>query len=121
MSYEELKAYLDLLKAKTNDFDVRIDWSVIQTRQIEARTHDSLMGLQIADAVASSWFFGVEPSQFGFTEPRYAQMLKPVVYQHHNEHFGYGIKFWPGDGKVLIERLPELTWLSESFGRKKQK
>lgn len=121
MSYSELTGYLDLLKAKTNDLDVTIDWSVIQTQQITARTHDSLMGLQIADAVASSWFFGVESSQFGFTEPRYAQMLKPVVYQHHGEYFGYGIKFWPRDGKASTEGSPELTWLNESFGRKKQK
>ncbi|MDZ7619648.1 MAG: DUF3800 domain-containing protein, partial [Patescibacteria group bacterium] len=54
MSYTELRAYLQRLKERTNELDVRIDWSTVDPAAIESRTHDSLMGLQIADAVASS-------------------------------------------------------------------
>jgi len=121
MSYTELTDYLKLLKDKTNEFGVRIDWTVVDCDQIEARTHDSLMGLQIADAVASSFFFGVEKSQFGFTEPRYALMLQPVVYRHEGTYFGYGIKLWPRGVSAFGENYPELAWLQQHYGKTRSK
>jgi hypothetical protein len=115
MSYDDLRAYLRLLRERSNDFGVRIDWSVIDEERIEARTHDSLMGLQIADAVASSMYYGVEPTEFGHTEPRYAQMLKPTVYHHRGDYLGYGFKLWPREVVPLIPRKPELAWIHDTF------
>ena len=53
------------------------------------------MGLQIADAVASSYYFAVEKSCYGFTEESYAKLLLPRAYRHDGQLWGYGIKMAP--------------------------
>lgn len=117
MSYESLREYMRTLRGRSGDFGVRVDWTTLDPEQIEAHSHDSLMGLQIADAVATSFFYAVERSRHGFTEPRYAEMLRPVVYRSAGTYMGYGLKFWPREA----ERLPELDqpWLAR-YGRKKE-
>jgi len=109
MSYDKLRDYLKRLKERSNEFGVRIDWSVLDPERIEARTHDSLMGLQIADAVASSFYMACELTPQGFNEPRYANMLKPVLYRHEKKSVGYGLKFWPRDAKDCTEE--HFEWL----------
>lgn len=79
--------------------------------KIEARTHDSLMGLQIADAVASSHYMACELSPHGFNESRYVQMLTRVLYRHERRALGYGLKFWPRDADECSE--PHFEWLRE--------
>jgi hypothetical protein len=115
MSYEELREYLRKLKARTELGDVSIEWSVIRPEQIQAMNHEKLMGLQIADAVASSLYFAVQQTPLGFTEPRYAQMLKPVVYHHSGQHLGYGIKFWPRETAELLDNEKTLQWVKQTF------
>lgn len=117
MSYESLREYMRTLRGRSGDFGVRVDWTTLDPEQIEAHSHDSLMGLQIADAVATSFFYAVERSRHGFTEPRYAEMLRPVVYRSAGKYMGYGLKFWPREA----ERLPELDqpWLFD-YGRKRE-
>ncbi|MCK6448932.1 MAG: DUF3800 domain-containing protein [Planctomycetes bacterium] len=112
MSYDELRDYLAHLQARTQEFDVRVDWSAIDPSRIEARTHDSLCGLQVADAVASSFFYGVNRTRHGFTEPRYAQLLAPVVYRRKSVALGYGIKLWPREVSATIEQRPGAEWLA---------
>jgi hypothetical protein len=58
------------------------------------------MGLQIADAVAGSFFYAVEPSKYGYTEHRYVKLLKPIVYHWHGKYLGYGIKSWPREAEL---------------------
>ena len=72
------------------------------------------MGLQIADAVAGSHFYGVQESQYGFVEPRYAQSLKPVVYRGKSGWLGYGLKFWPRDVSVLLEE-ERYRWIAQTY------
>lgn len=74
------------------------------------------MGLQIADAVASSVYYAVQPTQHGYTEDRYIRMLKPVVYHHHGRHWGYGLKFWPREADALLSQDDRLRWVVEQFG-----
>lgn len=111
MSYDDLVNYLCRLKDRTNEFGVRIDWSAIDLHKIQARTHDSLMGLQIADAVASSMYMACELSPQGFNEPRYAQLLRQVLYRHERECIGYGLKFWPREADQCTES--HFSWLKE--------
>lgn len=111
MSYDEIRNYLNLLKERTDDFGVQIDWSTIDSKRIEARTHDSLMGLQIADAVASALYMACELSPQGYNEPRYAQMLRRIQYRHEGRCLGYGLKFWPRDAHECTE--PHFGWLNE--------
>jgi hypothetical protein len=108
MSYEELRAYLRLLKEQ-RDQDVRIDWNVVDPKYVSAVNHEQLAGLQVADAVASSLFYAVHPSRYGEIEEKYAALLSPTFYRHKNNALGYGIKFWPADLETLKKTNPHLS------------
>ena len=95
--------------------DVRIEWNVIDSNQIIAYTAGKRMGLQIADAVASSFFYAIEPSNYGFTEDRYVRMLKPVVYNRNGQFVGYGIKFWPLEvGDEMLD-TKNFVWIASTY------
>lgn len=112
MSYEELCEYLDLLKYKSQVSDVQIDWDAINTEQITSYSPGKRMGLQIADAIASSFGNAVNKSQYGFIEDRYVNMLRPVVYKRKNQYLGYGIKFWPIKVDEVLSINNKLTWIN---------
>ncbi len=97
-------SYFLYLFPSATDMDIRLDWSVIKRDQISAYTPGKCMGLQIADAVASATFYSVQLSQYGYTESRYIQMLKPVVYHYRGAYLGYGLKFWPIEAEEKIEK-----------------
>jgi hypothetical protein len=112
MSYDDIREYLQKLKDSSECRDVRIDWSAIDPEKISAKQAGSMMGLQVADAVASAFFFACE-LRHGFNEPRYAQMLKPVTYSLKSKHLGFGLKFWP---TVTFSDHQHLGWV-EGFGQ----
>lgn len=118
MSYQELRAYVNALDAQTSMFDVRVDWSVIRADQIWAFTPGRLMGLQVADALAGSFFYATQASQYGFTEDRYARMLKPVVYHHRGRYLGYGIKLWPREVEARLGGEERLAWIRQEYETK---
>jgi len=110
MSYDELCDYLRRLEELSAANDIRIDWNVIKPDQVEALTAGKRMGLQIADAIASSFFNAVEPNQFGHTEDRYARTMKPVVYNYKNRYLGYGVKLWPKEVADGLAGDAHLAW-----------
>lgn len=112
MSYGELKKYLEYLKERTGPLDVRIEWSVVDPKRLVAYSPGRRAGLQIADAACGAFFYAVQPTQYGFTEDRYARMLEPVVYRSKGQWRGYGLKFWPGEAESLVEGLP---WVREAY------
>ena len=113
MSYNEMGEYLTRLQ---KDFsDVRIDWSIVKLDNITAYSAGKRMGLQIADAVASSFFYAVQPTQHGFTEDRYARMLKPVVYHREGRYRGYGLKFWPRETDELLKSTEYLKGIGDEY------
>ncbi len=114
-SYPEMKDYFTSLQKKSDVGDVRIDWGIINPDAVRAVNHESLMGLQIADAVASAFYYGVQVNPQGFNEPRYAIMLKPVVYHHKGRWLGNGLKLWPREADELIEKKAELSWITERY------
>lgn len=73
------------------------------------------MGLQIADAIASSFFFGVQLNQYGFVEDRYVRMLKPLIHNRQGRYNGHGLKFWPRECEPLFKAESHLAWLSEVY------
>lgn len=115
MKYEEFRAYLNVLKSQTAVFKVEVDWDVIKIDQITAFASKG-MGLQIADAVASGFFFSTQLNHYGFIEDRYARMLKPVVYGHKGRYNGYGLKIWPHEHEPILKNESHLTWLQEVYG-----
>jgi hypothetical protein len=89
MSYPDFCAYLRRLQ---NDQAVRIHWPVIDVEGIEALDHSRRAGLQIADAIASAFASGIEPNLYGNCEPRYAEILRPIVYNRRANYLSYGLK-----------------------------
>lgn len=114
MSYQSIRDYLETLRDQTGIFDVRIDWDVVDPGLIRSLGHDKCMGLQIADAIASSFYFGLE-KRIGFCEPRYAQMLAPRAYTHRGRTLGYGVKLWPRDVASLAAIDGDLGWVGQCF------
>jgi hypothetical protein len=113
MSYENLRDYLKLLKVKSDPMDVRIDWAVIVPEAVRAVNHDQLAGLQVADAVASSFYYAVTVNRYGEAEDKYAKLLLPTVYRHKDVKLGYGLKFWPEDVEKLKSANPHLAWVAD--------
>ena len=114
MSYKELRRYLEVLQEQTGPLDVPIEWSIIRTDQISSYSAGKRMGLQIVDAVASSFFYAIRPSAYGFTEDRYVRMLKPVVYNQRRQYLGYGLKFWPREVKNRVEE-EQFEWIRNLY------
>jgi hypothetical protein len=104
MSYDDLRGYLQNLKAGEVDKDVRVDWSVIDPQRIRAVNHEQLAGLQLADAVASGVFFAVHLNPYGEMEDRYLRLLARTIYRCDGRADGYGLKFWCED-KAEIARI----------------
>ncbi len=112
--YEEFREYMDRLKHQTEFGNVQIDWNVIKRDQIISYGVKR-MGLQLADAVASSFFFGVQLNQYGFSEDRYARMLCPLMYKHAGRYAGYGLKFWPRETHAWLNTQSHLAWLRDKY------
>ncbi len=95
LDYEDLAAYLGYLESNRVALDYRAEPGIVRPEELCTYTSGKRMGLQIADAVASSYFFAVEKSQFGFTEESYAKLLLSRAYRHEGQLWGYGIKIAP--------------------------
>lgn len=118
MPYQDMREYLDRLE-KRSKIDVNPavhpDWSVIKTDQIRSFSAGKRMGLQIADAVASSCYYAVEPSQYGYNESRYIVTLKPRIYQRKGRYIGNGLKFWPREVVDSVHKDEGFRWAREHF------
>ncbi len=113
MSYDDLKDYLGRLKNQDDPLNVNIDWDAIDPENVRAVNHDQLAGLQAADAVASSFYYAVNPNRYGEVEDKYARMLMPTGYRHKGAVLGYGLKFWPDDVQKLKSANPHLAWFAD--------
>jgi hypothetical protein len=109
----ELTDYMDILQYEIDPKKVNIDWNVIKSQQIRAFP-PHLMGLQLADAVASSFFFGLQP-RYGFVEERYAKMLKPIMYHNNQRYSGYGVVVWPLEAETWVKKQDHLKWFREVY------
>lgn len=107
MSYPDFKAYMLRLKA---DQTVQIHWPVIDINEIEAKDHSTRAGLQLADVIASAFASAVEPDNFGNCERRYAETLRPIVYQRYGNYQSYGVKPLP-----WFHEMPGLTTDQKEF------
>jgi len=114
MSYEEMRDYLRLLKKQQESGqDIRIEFDKVLIEKIKTYTPGKSMGLQLADATAGAFFNALERDRFGNTEPRYLQILVPVLYRHEQNIKGYGIKIVPREAISGLIKNESLRWLSE--------
>lgn len=99
---ENIREYLEILKSKEIEKDPyaelkhhSIEWDYIDPKFMEVKPSETYIGLQMADAVASSVGRALELSRFGFTEPRYLKRLRPILYKPTGTYFSYGVKIFP--------------------------
>lgn len=95
MDYGELKAYLKYLEANREALGYRGAKGIIRTDQVSALSAGKRMGLQIADAIACSYFKAVEANPYGLTEESYARTILSRAYRYKAQVWGYGIKVMP--------------------------
>ena len=93
LDYEELKSILAAVLADRVGFRYQGGVDIIRPAQVQAIMHSKSMGLQIADAVTSSYFYAVETSADGFTEDAYVRLLLPCACRQAGELFGHGARF----------------------------
>lgn len=113
MSYKDLTDYLQMLKTKSDPMKVRINWDVIDPQRVSAVDHSKLAGLQIADAVASSFYYAVNLNRYGEIEDKYARLLLSNCYRHKGVALGYGLKFWPEEFQKLQSANPHIAIFAE--------
>lgn len=114
MSYPELRDYFStLMRHHANaSLDVRIDWSVIDCDLIRSEQHKKLMGLQVADVVASSTFAALHHNRLGLTETGYLRRIRGIVYRHRNQVSGYGLKVWPNGAARVTDAVEAIKILT---------
>ena len=117
MSYFDLRNYLSRLERMSFEGlgDPQIFWSAIDTRQMETYTAGKRAGLQVADAIAGSFYYATEYSPLGLTEDCYARMLRPVVYRRQKSYLGYGLKFFPRVDDLLSKTEGRLDWVQGDY------
>jgi len=114
MSYEEMRDYLRRLKKQQEaGQNIQIHFDGVPIDKLSSRTPGKSMGLQLADATAGAFFNALERDRFGNTEPRYLQIMVPVLYRHEGTLHGYGIKIVPREAIPMLTTKKSLEWLSE--------
>ena len=114
MSYDEMRQYLRLLnKHQEVGQDIRIDFDKVPVDKLNSLAPGKSMGLQLADATAGAFFNALEPDKFANTEPRYLQIMAPVLYRHERTLRGYGLKIVPREALPIVITRENLRWLSE--------
>ena len=104
VDYSALCEYLTKLEGNAVAFDYRADLKVIRPNQVLTMSSGRRMGLQIADAVASSTFFALEPNSYGQVEDAYLRAIAPTFYRHQGDPWGYGIKIMPREAEEQRRR-----------------
>ncbi len=115
MSYDDLRNYMDLLRQQSaTDTKIRVHWPAIDLQKLRAVAHKQLAGLQIADAVATSHYYGINLSRYGINDPSYLRLIRTKAYRHQGELFGYGVKFL-SRMEDLEKKMPHLTAAFEDW------
>ncbi len=104
MNYEDFQSYLRLLQ-NADDPDIQIHWPVIDIDGVEARDHGQRYGLQIADLAVGGLRSAIEFDVYGNLEPRFAEALKPHVYERNKNFLSYGAKTVPTCEAIAAHKL----------------
>jgi Protein of unknown function (DUF3800) len=108
LSYENLAEYLGLLRAGQSN----VAWQHIDVARFNVQPHNSSIWLRAADVVASGVAKGLELSEHGFCEDRFARTIRPIVYRRGENYSSYGMKFFPRRPAPEVERDNRYSWLS---------
>lgn len=111
LDYTELKNVIEMVRAEPANFGYPgyADSDIIRVSQLQAIMHSKSMGLQIADAITSSYYYAVEASADGLNEDAYVRLLLPCACRRGEALFGYGAKFPHCSEATLKEMRVEVT------------
>jgi len=99
---EEIKNYLKNLQENSEKYKYRGSKNV-DIDNIQLLSPGRAAGLQIADAVASSYFFAVQKNAYAMEEISYVQEIINLSYRSTNgKLFSYGIKVYPKKAESLL-------------------
>ena len=101
MDYQYFRDYLTHMHEMENPA-IQIHWPVVDIDGLEAEDHGSRYGLQIADIATSGLMAALEPDYYGNVEPRYARLLKPVVFNRKGNYISYGTKMFPCAEELVL-------------------
>jgi hypothetical protein len=109
MSYDDIRSYFALLQQQSTAGSavVNIHWPAIQVESLRAVSHAQLAGLQIADAAATSYLYGLRLSRFNVADPSFMYLLRRHAYRHRRAWLGYGVKFL-SRFEDLKQRMPHV-------------
>jgi hypothetical protein len=99
LDYDELRGYLGRLEDNRDALKYGAAPGIVRADQVETHTPGRRMGLQLADAVASSYYFAVWTNPYGFTEDSYARLLLSRAYRGEGKLWGYGVKIIPRESE----------------------
>lgn len=112
LSYGRLQVYLTHLQSLGTG--TTIDWPYLNCAGLAVKQHRQLLGLRMADAVASGIRRGLELSRYGLCEPRFAVILKSITYKSRLGKFlGYGLKFFPNVPAEEPARDNRYKWIKK--------
>ena len=114
MPYHAFRSYLALLKYE-RPTESSISWRQISPDLVGALPSNKRMGLQLADAVAHSFWRAVDPLNHPATESAYARLLKPIVYTRNGSFRKYGVKVWPTEALEMLLGEQRGGWLREDY------
>ena len=100
MDYGSLKSYLEFVDSNRQLFGFGGHSGVFSKERVTVCHAGQRMGLQIADAVASSYYLALEPNGFGQTEESYAKLMLSRAATINGERWGRGVKIYPKEAEV---------------------
>jgi len=99
LDYQGLRKYLQMLDENRNVFNFGGRPGVFSPDLLSTYQAAERKGLQIADAVASSYFFALEPDPYGHIEDGYVRLMAPRAYKKKGKALGAGVKIWPKEAE----------------------
>ena len=93
-------------------FRSSVRWHAIDRTKFLVRPSSELLGLKIADIVASGLYRGLELGEYGLTEPTYARHIRDITYHFKGRYLIYGLKFMPVVPAVEPDRDDRYSWIA---------
>lgn len=99
MNYTYLAAYLNSLHEDKLGGDFGCRPGVFSKDLVTSYSAGKRVGLQVSDAVASSYYFALQKNSFGHTEDSYVKILAPKAYRSNGTAWKHGVKIMPKEAE----------------------
>lgn len=108
MDYPAFEEYMQRLRTHHS---TSMEWRHIGKVSVLGASQSK--GLQIADAIGGATFNALNPKRGYPSEPRFLNLIKPILYSHRGRLVSYGLKFFPDSSKTRFESESGYEWLRD--------